>query len=574
MARPKVPDAIPLPPLPVEIVPHPKAPLFNDKTAPLLFKQLALEAKSPSFRLTPEIMDLLRQAGLVSLWFFGKYIAGYSGPFDLLNENLHVEMCNFRQSLLQPGCRGAMFLPRGAYKSTIVTELGSAWEALRWPAIRIRISNAIADKAQDFLKSIKAIFDSNDLVAALYPEFVPAHNQEAWNDTVLTLAQHVRGKKYREGTVEYGGCGGASEGHHYDLHVVDDMIGLAALNSTRGSNAVMMSTENWFWASEKPLLVSMRNSRVIVVGTRYAVDDVYDSIIKKAYVQTGYPMRNFTPSNGSWQIYYRKGIEDGQIIFPEEFTKEAYDELAKDDYWAFVTQYLNDPQEAGLAELVNYECGKAFMDVEHSEGSRPEWSLEVGMDTYKLSDCDVIMAVDPAGTEKFVSAKTSRSAVIVLATTPRDQKVVISLQVGYVPSTTMFDWIFAAAGKFRDYLRTTYLESNAGFKTLSPLLFEEERRRGIALHLRPFAASGDKDVRIRNVLQPELDAKRIYALEAYKPAIDEEIVAFPQSRRKDIVDCLATAVANRILPPTVEERERREKSKRKFAHRTTNITGY
>jgi hypothetical protein len=522
-------------------------------------------------KMTPELKELLREAGYVSLWFFLKYIAGYSGPFDLLNDDLHVEMCNFRQDLLKPGSRGALFLPRGHYKSTIITEGATGWELLRSPWLRVRITNAIADKAQDFLKTVKAMFETNDLIRELYPEYVPQRSQEAWNDTVLTLHRSVRGKTYREGSVEYGGVGGASEGHHYDLHVVDDMIGLASLNSTRSSNATMMSTENWFWSSEKPLLVSMRNSRVIVVGTRYAVDDVYDSIIKKAFRQVGYPLQSFEPVEGSWEIYYRKGIEDGNIIFPEEFTKEAYDELAKNDWWTYVTQYLNDPREAGLAELTSYACKAAEMDYSEADN---EWFLLIAGETIPLSTCDVIMAVDPAATERYVSSKTSRSVVLVLATTPKDQKVIIALNAGYVPPTTMFDWMFQNARKWGLYLRSTFLESNAGFKVLAPILLKEERTEGVSLHLRPFASAGDKDARIRSVLQPELNKNLIHSLDAYKHLVNEELSSFPQSRKKDIVDCLSIAVSNRIRPESVEEHELRLKSKKKFAHRTSNITGY
>lgn len=469
-----------------------------------------------------------------------------------------------------------MFIPRGHYKSTIVTELGSAWELLREPSLRIRITNAIADKAQDFMKSVKAIFDSNDMMRWLFPEYCYQKGQEGWNDTILTLPTGVRGKKYREASLEYGGVGGASEGHHYDLHVVDDMVGLAALNSVRGSNAVMMGTENWFWSSEKPLLVSMRNSRVIVVGTRYAVDDVYDSILHRAKNCSGYPLRAWDGVvKGPWKVYYRKAIEDGEIIFPEQFTKEAYDEMAKNDWWTYVTQYLNDPTEAGLAELTGYKCGKASMDY---DGAQREWFIEIGegdsAEVWSLADCDVIQAVDPAGTERFVSAKTSRSVVMVQVTTPRDQKVYVNVQAGYIPTTTMFDWMFENAVKFGRYLRGTFFEANAGFKALLPVIREEEKRRKINLHMRPFPALGDKDARIRNTLQPELNQNLLFTLEAYETIVAEELASFPQSRKKDIVDCMSIGVMNRYRPPNENERESLRKEKKRWMRRTTNITGY
>jgi phage terminase large subunit-like protein len=92
--------------------------------------------------------------------------------------------------------------------------------------------------------------------------------------------------------------------------------------------------------------------------------------------------------------------------------------------------------------------------------------------------------------------------------------------------------------------------------------------------LRPFASAGDKDARIRSVLQPELNKGAIYSLPAFAGLVNEELKSFPQSRKKDIVDCLSIAISNRIRPESVEERELSLKAKKKFAHRTSNITGY
>lgn len=355
----------------IQFVPHPEAPLYQHEDPQAVFNEAIAQITSGNTTSTEDVRQIIRQTGLVNLWYYGKFICGYSGPYDLLNTNLHMDMCNYRQGLLKPGGRGFIAIPRGHYKTTVVTELGTSWETRRDPDLRVRITGAISDKAQDFMKSVKATYDSNEMAAWLYPESTPATSQARWNDTELVLPN--RGKTYREATVEYGGVGGASEGHHYDLHIIDDMIGLGMLNSSRQSNAGMLNTKNWFWASEKTLLVSMRRSRVIVVGTRYAVDDVYDDIIRRGRVFKGYPLRTYKPvAGGQWEIYYRKAIEDGKIIFPEEFTQEAYDEMARDDWWTFVTQYLNDPQEAGLAEFNQYDVGVA--DMEMNQG---EWWLSI-----------------------------------------------------------------------------------------------------------------------------------------------------------------------------------------------------
>jgi hypothetical protein len=138
----------------------------------------------------------------------------------------------------------------------------------------------------------------------------------------------------------------------------------------------------------------------------------------------------------------------------------------------------------------------------------------------------------------------------------------------------MFEWMFDYAKRFRMYLRSTFLEANAGFKVLGSILREEERRRGVMLHLRPFAAMGDKDARIRSTLQPEFEKKQVYCVEAFHQLVNEEVRAFPQSRKKDIIDALQIAIANRIRPWNEQELLAKRRAKERFRRRTSNVCGY
>lgn len=98
------------------ITPHPLAPTLS--TAPdagLIVSQLITDVSSGHVALgSEETRTLLAEAGLVSLWFFLKFIAGFNGPFDKLNTGLHRDMCNFRQSphCMAPGVRAGICMPR------------------------------------------------------------------------------------------------------------------------------------------------------------------------------------------------------------------------------------------------------------------------------------------------------------------------------------------------------------------------------------------------------------------------------------------------------------------------------
>ena len=541
------------PPLKLTISPHPLAPVFNRPDGNKVLGQLLNEVEGSHLTMTDPMKDLLRQACLVNLWFFLKIAAGYSGPFDLLDDDLHIDMCNYRQILLKPGSRGGMFIPRGHFKSTIVTEGGTGWEILRNPNIRIRITHFVDEIAKDFMATVKEMFWSNDFIRCLFPEYCP-DSEADFNKTRLIFPNRTR--SYREPTVCFGSVGGSSQGIHVDLHVIDDMIGLSALSAMRQANATMQQIKNWFWSSEKPILVPSTNSRVIVVGTRYAIDDVYDEIIAKAKSNYGYPIKNFFPAeDGRWDIYYRKAIEDGNIIFPTGFTQTEYNELAKDDWWTWVTQYLNDPAEAGLAEFTQYNLKSAQTTFEGNEWFiiyKEEGTNEIK--TEPLSDYDVVAAGDPAATDRYVSAKTSRSTIVVLATRWDGKKFIIAVYADFVEPNTFFDWMFDAYEKFRDYLRAFYLEANAGFKVLGPIIEKEMERRNTWFSLQPFASIGEKIARIRSDLDVEFANKAIYVVDEYKDAVYEETRAFPQSNKKDILDALSMAVRNSIPPISPEDK--------------------
>lgn len=566
------------PGVPLEIVPHPRAPLFSPGADPSPQTQLAraIDLFSSGAEIsTPQERELLLQAGLVSLWVFTKYIAGHSGPFNQITPHLHADMCNFRQSLLQPGSRGAMFIPRLHYKSSIVTEAASAWEIARNPDIRIRITNAKESYALDFMHSVKSIFEDNPLVEFLYPDLYVKHpsTQGRWNET--EIVSPGRKRTYREATIEAGGVGGASEGHHYDLHLVDDIIGRKALTNMQLSGAEMIRARNWFWSSEKSLLVSMRESRVIVVGTRYAEDDVYSDILQRAREMIGITPADWVPDpHGRWRVYYRYVVENGQIIFPEAVTADALMEMARNDWWTLMTQFFNMPQASGLAELSDNPPGKALVLRENGEWIVSLWS---GGEEEKipLSVMDVIQAEDPAATEKYIDAKHSRTAWGVVAMDERERIFILDLRADYVPADVAVQWLFLGREKWP--VRATYLEMQGPFRLLGPIVRGEESRRGKWLNLRPvkIPGGGDKDARIRTALQPPLAEGRIWVAEPLFDLLWEEMRSFPQSARKDILDMLATAVRSLNRPLTAkEERDHAEAGKRWSRRAAVNSAGY
>lgn len=109
------------------IRPHHEAPDFPDfETSQKRIVDLVADLSGAHPTLgVHSTLDLMRQAGLVNLWFFLKVIAGSSGPYNELDDDLNLDMCNWRQSdsCMAEGARWMALMPRGFRKSECNGEL-------------------------------------------------------------------------------------------------------------------------------------------------------------------------------------------------------------------------------------------------------------------------------------------------------------------------------------------------------------------------------------------------------------------------------------------------------------------
>ena len=291
------------------IRPHPLAPSLSGPDAHLVISQMYQEASSGNFPTTDKFLALMAEAGLCSMWFFGKVICGYSGPFNLLDTNLHRDMCNFRQSdyCMTPGVWAACFAPRKVYKTTIFTELASAWEIIRNPDITIRFTNAVVERARDFLHTVQRIFDDNELFAACYPAYVIPKDSPRNNDREMTMILKKRGgmatRYHTVPTIKCGGTEGAAAGDHHDIVQDDDLVDMTMLNQMDQAGAQMDSAKKFLKTSTRTLVRSWTESRVFVAATRYGIDDCYAPIWDDCSAILGHKDGRFKiKDQGKWVV--------------------------------------------------------------------------------------------------------------------------------------------------------------------------------------------------------------------------------------------------------------------------------
>lgn len=557
--------------------PHPKATRLNGEEDPAqIFRQVRDELVSGNAQLANvELQGFVHDLTLCNLWFALKVVAGFAGPFDELDEGTDVDSCNFYQNRNVPGAKNAVFMPRGHYKSTVFTTGGTWWDSICWPALKTAIINAKEDNSVDFMKVVKHAVEDNELLWWAFPEFaVDYKSLERWNDRELVFP--TRPKYAKEPTVGVISLGGASEGNHFRKLKIDDPIGLKALNADRSSGAEMFRAMNWILSSQRTLLHKWADDQVWIIGTRYGPDDAYTSVTSKAARIVGYPASyEVNEDDPIWTVYNREVKEDGEIIKPDIITQDGLEELAKDDWWTYVTQYQNQPEKSGLAEFNEFQLGKAELVYEKPTG----WLLTnqgPGGEhhSFLLSECDVVQACDPAATEKYINARTSRSAVVVWACTPLGDYVLCGCQAGYVGANEMISWMFSNKKKFEGTLRMTALEQQGAFKLLGQQIREKQADLGIPLNVRPVAAIGDKDARIRTQFEPLLAQHRVFVCEGVGEDFEIEKKGFPQSRTKDVLDASAYALDQLIRPESADERERRSVQREKWRANRNTVTGY
>lgn len=525
------------------ILHHPEAPLFQEDSNPMeLLRQAFVEIQGGRFSTAnKQVRELLRQASYVNMWFFLRFVAGYSGPYEKLTDHLHMDMCNFYQThVAWPGDKAAGFLGRFHFKSSIFTHGANGWEILRDPNITIGLASEIIDRAFEFMHITQRLYDSNELFAWLHPRYAVKVRPKGWTDRQMTTVARTR---YRtEPTIKVFAVGGSTQGIHVDDLKLDDIVGDTKLNSDQLAGAEMHRTTSWLKSNIRTLVNDWTTSRVFVTGTRYASDDPYEWIMGDCFERWGYwdEVDKYYPlkPDGEWRVYYRMAKEEGRIIFPERITEEGLRKMFETDPQSYFKQMMNHPHAIASSDLNDFRVKEAWFDY---DSRKEDWVLILeGGKTWLLRQCDMTFGIDPAAKESGFTAKSSRSAGTLWVHTPDEEHACVDGIVDYVGFTTFLERVFQLHKQYR--WRVTLFEMQGPFRVLQDVVRKEESRRGHWLNILPKSATGDKDAGIRLVLQPELSGGRIYATERMRRYLDEELVAFPGGFKKDTLDSAKLAL--------------------------------
>lgn len=172
--------------------------------------------------------------------------------------------------------------PRDHAKTTVLTEGCTLWRIGQDPQTMIgQIISVVKEKAQERLSFIKSVIQTNQRYIDLFGSLYPGRSSDfTWNEEKIEVLIDRRavwqfGKQERDATVAAYGITSNIEGGRTNWQVFDDIIGRE--NSRSEVSRIEVSAK--FWNSFDPMLLP--DGVQIIMGTRYAYDDIYAEFIKK-----------------------------------------------------------------------------------------------------------------------------------------------------------------------------------------------------------------------------------------------------------------------------------------------------
>lgn len=304
-----------------------------------------------------EQYDSIKREFEADLFLFTYYVLGRT----YLYGKLHNDICKWLTTIPfmdggRPKFRKMLLLPREHCKTSLVSHALPCHILIQRPEsnlycpgvdgrnTRILLAGETLDRASKNLKVVQSIFESNELFRKLWPEHTfntpayrtkdPRRESKRWNANEMEIPRNIN---YPDPSVQAIGVGGAITGARFDVSIKDDLVSVEAANSA----IVMDAALTWHKASRA--LMESAASPEYIIGTRWAVHDIYDEIEQNDETVT---------------IIKRSVVEDGEVIYPTKFSlqpeygKHSIDQLHKEHGIMFYLLYMNS---AADPELVDFD---------------------------------------------------------------------------------------------------------------------------------------------------------------------------------------------------------------------------
>lgn len=492
----------------------------------------------------PITIDEVKDACKKSLFFLCTQILGFTDWGKVHDDLEKVVNRKSRKKMI--------LIPRGHLKTSMITKAFSIQLLLRDPNVRILITNQVWDKAREMLYEIKQMLYDKSILPKLFGNFV----SDRWREDDIVINQ--RTKALAAPTIGTSGVEAELTSSHYDVIFCDDLQGEKNFQTPEQREKVKR-----YYRSMMDLLEP--GGLLIVIGTRWHLDDVYQYIIDN--------------ESEYYDITVRKVIEDGKIIFPEKFSKR-FDPVAKS--WL--------PVKEQCLDFINYLKKRPSEEFSSQYMNEPI-SLENQIfkrDYFKYYDrrperLFVAMSIDPAISEK---QSADYFAIRVDAMDEDYNIFVLDYIRGHWKIAESVDNVFTTYQKWKPSV--VGLETVAYQKALKYVLEEAMRKRGVFFPITELKRNTNetKEFRIK-ALEPFYREGKVFHANWMKDReLEEELQTFPKGKHDDLIDAGASmlellvpgdSLAAAEIPvgsweAAFQEISRKRMGKGDFFHETLNGT--
>ena len=466
-----------------------------------------------------EAKEVLRsskaQYYLTHFYEFNRDVIGWPDCY----EPLHRKVCNFVQDNIRKK-KLLILLPRGSFKSSMVTVGYTLWRIAQNPQERILIANATFQMACQFLSQIKDHVSKNEKFIELYGNL--ATDAASWREDRITIA---RGKAYeqKEPTVWAFGMGSNLVGSHYTVAILDDMVNRENITTRDQIDKVIN-----FYRDTLDLVDATPTGQkeVCVIGTTWHQSDLYSWIQDpETNILQDFEVLRMPAYTGEWG--------KGNLLFPTRLNWKTLAELKRQQGNShFSAQYMLDP--VPLEDAV-FKADFKYYDETDIRG---------------LQMTKFIM-VDPALSER---KEADYSAMVCIGVDKNNDWYVLDIWRDKVNPKRLLDQMFYWDDKWKPNIQA--IETTAFQKVLQYFAYEEMKRRN---HIIPITElkhnDRSKDERIRG-LEPRYEMGSVFHSKElqYNDYLEDELRRFPRGKNDDLIDALASGLEI-SYPPKVKERK-------------------
>jgi phage terminase large subunit-like protein len=431
-------------------------------------------------------------------------------------------------------------MPRFTFKTSIACEGLVIGAIVRNPNITTLIVCADHRNAKKRIIGAKYHLTKNeDFLAEYEGPWKPDFQEASWSSNVITVAKRTKGA-LREATIETTSVGIDSTGAHFDLIICDDIV--------NDKNTITVENRDLVFSFMKKLLMQLNpGGALIILGTRWHVDDAYGRIIKEdeARSRDGLEPRF---------KYFIRSCWDGPngLFFPEKLDHQFLENQRFDQGpRVFAANYENKPVadedrvfDMDTINIMPFELYK----VNNSNIIR----LSTG-EQYPVS---VTMAWDPAGINP--NRKSDYHGITIVGTDFADRWwVLLAAQWKTRTATEILDRICSQIAYYTP--DKIIIESVGGYVLWIPQLQRALREKGLSVVIDEDNTGGqNKSTRIQ-MLEPRCSSGRMYLL-PHQKALIEQLTNFSSANElvhEDILDSLAkhegrTKTAGQRIPEKID----------------------